>query len=503
MKSVSRQKFNRQVFVAASVCLLVGILFSASQSSKVGFNIQPALAAQEHEDAVGEIVYLPNIMVRSPLPQTTFGIESHTFNDPATLQSATDSGTFWVRKNALLWANVEYVEGQYDWSGVSAFEQELISLHEQGFQVILVVRSTPAWAQAIPGKYCGRILTSKLSAFGEFMYQAVQRYTAEPYNVKYWQIWNEPDVDPNYVADTSPYGCWAELSDPYYGGGYYADVLEAVYPRIKQADPESKVLIGGLLMGCIFPKNCTWPGSEYLAGILNHNGRGDGGSFFDIVGFHAYDDYYFNPGIGMTVGGYGNPGWDSNSSTTGPVIVAKANFIKSVLSQFGVYDKQLIATELALRCGPGEDDPSCTDYSSNSDFAKTKAYYVVESFAATIASGLQASIWYNLDGGWRNTALLFPDKSPAPAYYAFSNAVDTLLDAQFIRDIDEYPDVKGYEFTRSAYRTWVIWALDGNSHLLTLPGTPDFIQDVWGNSMQATGSQLWVGVMPIYVKWRQ
>jgi hypothetical protein len=498
---VSRQKFNHQLFVTASLCLLVGIIFGVSLFPEIKFDAQPALAAQEFEDAVVGSVFLPSIMLRSPQPQTTFGMESHTFYDPDILQTATNSGTFWVRRNALMWSYVEYVEGQYDWTAVSSFEQELINLNDQGFQVILVVRSTPAWAQAIPGKYCGRILTSKLPAFGEFMYQAVQRYSAEPYNVKYWQIWNEPDVDPNYVADTSPYGCWAEFSDPYYGGGYYADVLEAVYPRIKQADPDSKVLIGGLLMACLFPDNCSWPGSRYLEGILNHHGRGDGSSFFDIVGFHAYDDYYFDPGSGMTAGTYGHPGWDSSSSTTGPVLIAKSNFIKSVLSQFGVYDKQLMATELALRCGPVDTDPSCTDYSSDSDFAKTKAYYVVQSYAATIASGLQASIWYNLDGGWRNTSLLFPDRSRSPAYYAFSNAVDTLLDAQYIRDINEYPGVKGYEFKRSSSNTWVIWSLDGNSHLLTLPGTPFSIQDVWGSEMQVTGNLLWVGAMPIYVKW--
>jgi hypothetical protein len=332
------------------------------------------------------------------------------------------------------------------------------------------------------------------------MYQAVQRYSAEPYNVKYWQIWNEPDVDPNFVADNELYGCWADASDPYYGGEYYADVLEAVYPRIKQADPDSKVLIGGLLMGCLYPKNCTWPGSKYLEGILNHYGRGDGGSFFDIVGFHAYDDYYFNPGSGMVAGGYGNSGWDSSSGATGPVLIAKANYIKSTLSQFGVHDKQLMATELALRCGPGEIDRSCTDYSSDSDFAKTKAYYVAESYAASIANGLQAAVWYSLEGGWRNTALLFPDKSPAPAYYAFANAVDTLLDAQFIRDIDEYPDVKGYEFRRASINTWVTWSLDGYAHLLALPGTPLAVQDVWGNPIPITGNMLWVGAMPVYVK---
>ena len=76
------------------------------------------------------------------------------------------------------------------------------------------------------------------------MSQAVQRYSQPPYNVKYWQIWNEPDVDYRFVPPTSNYGCLADPTDPYYGGGYYAEMLKAIYGPIKQADPQSQVVIG-------------------------------------------------------------------------------------------------------------------------------------------------------------------------------------------------------------------------------------------------------------------
>ena len=40
-------------------------------------------------------------------------------------------------------------------------------------------------------------------------------------------------------------------NDPYYGGGYYAEMLKIVYPQIKAADPEAQILIGGLLLFCM------------------------------------------------------------------------------------------------------------------------------------------------------------------------------------------------------------------------------------------------------------
>ena len=43
------------------------------------------------------------------------------------------------------------------------------------------------------------------------------------------------------------FGCWDDPEDAYYGGEYYAEMLKVVYPVIKEADPEAKVLFGGLL----------------------------------------------------------------------------------------------------------------------------------------------------------------------------------------------------------------------------------------------------------------
>ena len=94
----------------------------------------------------------------------------------------------------------------------------------------------------ISDKACGPIKPDALNAFGDFLFEAVSRYSLPPYNVTYWELGNEPDVDWNVANSAMPFGCWGDASDPYFGGGYYAEMLKVAYPQIKAANPEARVL---------------------------------------------------------------------------------------------------------------------------------------------------------------------------------------------------------------------------------------------------------------------
>jgi hypothetical protein len=120
----------------------------------------------------------------------------------------------------------------------------LIEASDRGLNIILIIRSTPSWAQKRSGVSCGAVKFEKLSAFSKFVGDAVARYSNPPYNVKYWELGNEPDIDPSLVPSDNPFGCWGDDTDLYYGGGYYAEMLKQIYPVIKAADPEAHVLIG-------------------------------------------------------------------------------------------------------------------------------------------------------------------------------------------------------------------------------------------------------------------
>ena len=421
-------------------------------------------------------------------PEPIFGVAMERIDAAGAVDTISQAGLNWVISYSPVdWAAVERTEGTRNWGAMVGLEQEWRAAASQGLQVIQVVRVTPSWAQKVSGYSCGPIKPEKLGAFASFMHDLVARYSVAPYNVKYWEIWNEPDIDYHLVGPTSDWGCWGDQTDAYYGGGYYATMLKAVYPQIKMADPLARVLVGGLVLdcdprpgaGCAAVGHSDLP-SKFLEGIL----LGGGGPYFDGVGFHSYD--YYQGQLGY----YSNANWQSAWNTTGPVFIPKTQYIKSLLSQHGVSGKILMNTESAILCD------SC---SNDSTFETTKAYYVAQAYAAAIAQGLQANIWFSVLG-WHNSDLLNADLSPHPAFMALQFSRNELHNVTWVRDVTEYAGVKGYEFQRGNRRIWILWSLDGNTHSINLPDVPLAAWDTLGDSIPPSAS-INIDLNPFYLEW--
>ena len=421
-----------------------------------------------------------------------FGIEISGLND---IEPVYQSGAHLVRINALLWNQVESQEGIRDWSVVADLEDELKAASEHGLKEILIVRGTPTWAQEVPGSFCGPVKPEKLNSFASFVAEAVTRYSSPPYNVVYWEMGNEPDVDPALVPPDMVFGCWGDPTDPFYGGEYYAEMLKLVYPKIKGANPSAQVLVGGLLLNCdpLNPpetqngsdssSDCT--SSKFLEGILKNGG----GKSFDGVSFHAYDYYY------ETYGHYGNSNWNSTWMTNGPVMSSKVSYLQNLLGDYGYGDRYLMNTEVALLCGSTGNEPFCKD----ANFANTKAIYLVQSYATATAKGLGANIWYSLHG-WRGSELVNKKSQPNTAFQAFQFAVSHLDGAVFEREITEYPGLKGYMFTHDGLQTWLLWAQDDGSHSVSLPDVPKAAFDVTGEAL-SPDQQITITLAPVYIDW--
>ena len=541
----------RRIFLPVLLVLILALSsvpgFSHSVSGHLNLgNVQSAIAAVSSPSTYTlylptiatasspYTLYLPLVSNRFPL-ETVFGVEMDQITTSGGLDQVAMANTTWVRRNGVLWADVEPNEGARNWGKLSGIEQELKDASVNNLQVILVVRKTPVWAQKIsgPAANCGPIISEKLEAFGNFMYDLVSRYSPPPYNVKYWEIWNEPDVSPELAAfmygGTIPFGCWGDSTDPYYGGGYYAEMLKAVYPRIKAADPQAQVLVGGLLLDCDprgSPSICTTVGHDdrtpkFLEGILRNNG----GAYFDGVGFHVYD--YYNGALGQ----YSLWTWNSAWNTTGSATIAKARFIKEVLGAYNISDKFIMNTETAIVCGGFEDPPGQPPCESEptSPFEQTKAYYLAQVYAAAIAEGLRANIWYSVLG-WRNSGMFSSDLTlplktfasefsptaqnsglltssgtPRPAYYAYLFSRSELRDASFVgdivsADIGGVSGVKGYKFNRGDRTIWLLWSLDGSSHDITFSSAPLAAWDALGNSVTPATSMN-VYLKPLYLEW--
>ena len=422
-------------------------------------------------------LYIPALFRTWPI-ENIFGIE--TSNLSASAGGILSAGPTWVRRNALLWKDIETSQNTRNWSAAKGLEDDMIVAAKNNVRTILIIWGTPDWAQQIAGKPCGPMRSDKIGAFAAFMKDVVARYSQPPYSVKYFEIWNEPDF-PSAGTPGANYGCWGNEADPYNGGGYYGTMLQQVAPQMRAANPSVKILLGGLLLACTPAQAGGCPASKFLEGIL----RAGGGSNFDGVSFHAYDAF---DAATNQVGKYSWPSWNT-SNANGPSLIVKTQFVKSVLSQFGVSGKFLINTEVGLLCW------DCVAAPSN--FEATKAYYLATAYSAAIAEGLVGNVWFTWEG-WNLTGLA------GPSLNAYNTARAELSDATYngavaAGDVGGVSGVKGYKYTHNGKGLWLVWSLDGSTKNITLPGTPAKVIDAVG-ATQSPAATLALSAKPLYIE---
>ena len=432
-------------------------------------------------------------------PEPFMGIHVNQMENPEQKERFRQSGATWSRFDYFRWEKIEPTNlspDDYMWDAVN--EEALKAASEGEYTTIGVVQFTPAWAQKYLNTACGPVAEEALDDFAEFMGALVTRYSQPPYHIQYWEIGNEPDVDHTIVEGHSIYGCWGEMDDPTYGGSYYGEMLKAVYPAVKAADPDARLLVGGLLMDCdpVNPPEAPDVGgskdchsSKFLEGILNAGA----GNSFDGVSFHAYDYYYGAPGS------YGNDGWHSSADVSGPALIAKARYLKSVLASAGIADKELLNTEVAILCGRDGKEPIC----QADDFQNTKAYYIAQSNAAALAEGVRANIWFSLTG-WRGSGLVDQNLNSTRAFSAYEFTANELDGAQYLGPINEYNGVMGYKFANKGKAIWLVWSLGQQSHRIALPVAYQAAYDVFGDPIASDGlskKELDISIAPVFIEW--
>lgn len=422
----------------------------------------------------------------TPLPSPAFthmGIEVVGENYLTTIPEMKNAGAGWIRYNAVFWANIEPQEGVRNWTQAAGLESRAQAVSEAGMNFIAIVLFAPAWAQEVPGFACGSILPEKYAAFGQFMHDLVARYSGPPYNIKYWELGNEPDIPPFVVPGDSLYGCWGNPDEPYYGGTAYAEMLKVVYPQIKAADPEAQVLVGGLLLDCD-PNNAPLLASgeskdcraaRFMEGILQNGG----GPYFDGISFHAYDYYWTGDNKFINA-------WRAGSNQGRPVVYYKTAYLRELLSRYGFPNKFLMNTETALLCGRDLGEAIC----ATEEFQLTKANYVAQSFTVARGENLTANIWYHYQKGWRASGLVSKNLQPYPALNAY-RFVSQMLDGTVpLLEIQEFPNVVGYQFIKPApegdQEIWVLWSSEGLPSTIHLPEAPSQMYDVLGQPLPSS-----------------
>jgi hypothetical protein len=421
---------------------------------------------------------------QAPASASIFGVTISNGFVGATYGRAAAARANWVRYGDFLWSEVEPTPGARAWSRLAGIEEEIKALANQGLTTIAVVRGTPAWAQQVPGYTCGAIKPAALDAFAGFLRELVARYSAPPYNIKYWEIWNEEDVDPSLVGQNSGFGCWGDATDPYYGGGAYAEMLKRVYPAIKQADSSAQVVLGGLLLDCdadhpTAGRNCLE--SRFLEGVL----RNGGGAAFDIVSYHGYA--FWNGK---------NDDWDMSPAwqLRGGVVLGKLQLIRETLARHQA-DKPVLLTEAGLLCYQA--NPGCIPR-----FFSAQASYLTRLYARAWASDLLGAIWYTLEGpGWERGGLLDENQQPRPAYQALSFMTGLLQGASYVGPRSNGV-IEGYAFRKGATRYELYWTNNDTPARMAWPAGTVAAYDLYGQPLPVAGPDLEVNFNPIFIEIR-
>jgi hypothetical protein len=184
-----------------------------------------------------------------------------------------DAGFRWIRQE-FPWEDIE-ISAKGDFADrrnavpISAWDKYDAIVHmatERSIQVIPRLSTPPKWTRANPDAIA-TTPPDNLNDFGDFVEAVVRRYKGQ---IKFYQIWNEPNVYPEWGdQDISPEG--------------YVDLLKVGYTRAKAADPDAVIIAAPLAptieLGPRDMNDFVFLQRMYAAGAQN---------YFDILSINDY-----------------------------------------------------------------------------------------------------------------------------------------------------------------------------------------------------------------------
>ncbi len=259
---------RRTLILAASLAVLVGLL---------GFLlVRHAIQAYGPEEAWHPALSIPHTDVNPYGANFFLAREVEPWKRERTVEMAEQAGLGWA-KQQFAWAEIEPLQkgdfgdpisGESSWH---KFDQMVDLYRSRGLQVIARLDRAPAWARLSDTR--PETPPTDFADFGDFVYAFVSHFKGR---VQYIQIWNEPNIYPE----------WGEQAvDPV----AYTEMLRIAYQRAKEADPNVHVLSAPLAitLGEPHPEPGKWrsmPDLDYLEAMY----QAGAGDYFDILSANAF-----------------------------------------------------------------------------------------------------------------------------------------------------------------------------------------------------------------------
>lgn len=283
-----------------------------------------------------------------------------TWSDMAqALERAREAGARGSRVD-MWWSVIEPEPGRFDFT---VPDGTIAAMRAAGQEPLPILCYTSAWAEegAAPADAQAR------AAFARYAAAMVARYKND---VRYWEVWNEPNID----------FFWRPQPDP----AAYAALLRETYAAIKAADPGAVVVA----------MSTAWPDVAFMRAVYEGGAAGS----FDAISFHVYD-----------------------ARRDESILESQILDVRRLMYSWGDGAKPMLITEIGLSTGPCPILPAVSE--------EEQASWIVKKHLVALASGVDRYYHFKLqddpeernpDGYW---GLYRADGSPkllAGAYRAMT-----------------------------------------------------------------------------------
>ena len=348
------------------------------------------------------------------------------------LARASALGAKWDRF-PFYWNEVQ-PNGDNQWQ-YGTYDARVAANRANGIQTQGILLGAPGWATQ-----SGRIDEGK---WAEYVRQTVTRYRD---SVRYWEVWNEPDL-----LDGSGKGLFWP-----YSVADYASLLRVTYLTINAVDPSITVLMGAIA----FPYNNEGFLGQLLAEIAKDPAAKANGFYFDVLPFHSYDRVARL--YDLPLGYMGRPSYEG---------------LHAALRRHGI-SKPLWVNEFGVPIWDSGDGKKAPGRATQDE----QAAYAIQASAYALAAGIERVFFFQLydDGAGavdpstgrpaEYFGLVSNDGQARPAYVAYRHAIQLMDGARLVTRVNTGRSVvddglKGVE-TITLYGTprgkvTIVWSADG------------------------------------------
>jgi O-antigen ligase len=164
------------------------------------------------------------------------------------------------------WRDIEVTRGEYDWT---KWDRLVDAARANGIQLVAVLHTAPAWSQREHERAMPGAPANDFAEYARFAGDFAKRYGDK---IDYYQIWDEPNVEPNWGKRN------ADATE-------YAQMLIPASQAIRANDADAKILAAGLAMNLeVHRPHPNYSEILFLRGLYEIGAR----NYFDMVAAKPY-----------------------------------------------------------------------------------------------------------------------------------------------------------------------------------------------------------------------